>query len=1501
MNIAAHLRKILYIVVVLSVFVTSFWGNPPAAHAASQGADQLPEILKNKLEANGFLSNQDSEFVHVETVLAPPYAILGYAILSRSHRPETFEPEIAIGFFDGTWSVRVREIDKTAFNEWLDQVPDSVLSDQVKLLHAYQEPSDLEGLVTYTGHYLPWQNGVSHTVTQYPGGSTSHQNGTMTSGAWDWYMPVGTELWASQSGKVAKRVDGNSTGIFSWNSGLKSWCTPFATTPNYIVVNNDGGGASLYLHLQKGSIPSKLTIGAPVKRGELVGKSGNVGYVCSGSNPSSPPDRATAGAHLHFQVQLQTTASSYMTQSGTVSFSDPGWTSSQSNPVSKNVRCPDNGGVILYVGTNFSCNNNSDQSYFRQRTGTGFWNIDASFDNRTSSIRVQPNWSVMLYELPNRGGGKMCYNYSTSDFGSKRFYKPSIAFWSLPPYVKGNVSSIEVFSSKNCGAVVFSWSVPPYIASLDLNPGGWQDDTFDNIAYAGNWSLNTPAGSHNNTLHTSSFIGDMASFQFEGDSFDLIYTADSNQGQMDVFIDGNYVDTVDQGSGALVMQDVWSSPSLTSGPHEVQLVHVSGSAVNLDALAVGPNMPSNLMVNGTTPHSVTINWQDMSNDENGFAIYRWDYDYENVMWDFFYYDEVPAGTTSYTDIKLDCGQDYYYEVSAFNGSGESARAAWVVGTTDNCPPVGNDDFGAATPITQNPYLAAYETSGATCVQEDPTIPDCNLDAPDNSIWYSFTPPADGQLYVDTTDSSYDTVLALWTGSRDNLTPAACNDDSGDSYQSALNVDLTANTTYYLEVGRFYNYLVTNLDTQGSKANLQNRDLESLSIDLLDLSVEFVAGPPNDKVGQALVISQSMFSDAKDTMGATRASDDPALTVCDRDPGMASVWYKFTAPSTGQVYIDTIGSDYDTMLALWTGSPGNLSLIDCNDDTWSTLQSELNADLSSGVTYYIEVAQFWDFLTGGLSTQSLEKPAASGDITALAGGTLNFNLQFIAGPANDELSSAEMINNLPYDATLSTLGATLALNDPSISDCSLAPGLASVWYEYTPSADEAVHIDTFGSDYDTYLAIWAGLPGNLSLIACNDDDDFNSDVFQSSLTARLLAGQTYFIETAQWNGYDSFLTSIAEPEKALEVGAQSGGTLVLHSEIDVDAPIVSYTALDGSSLTDSATVDFTVKFSESVTGVDTVGPTFNNFILTTSGVSGAYVSAVSGSDNLYTVTVNTGTGNGRIRLDLVDDDSIRDVADIPLGGFGMGNGDFIGAAEYTITKTNGADTAGVFRPVNGLLCLKNKNDTGFADAALNYGLPGDYPVVGDWDGNGTVTIGIYRDGYFYLKNANTLGFAEVVFPFGQAGDQPIAGDWNGDSVDTIGVLDPSNGHFFLRNSNTEGPSEMDFYLGNPGDVGIAGDWDGDGIDSTGVFRPSNGLLYLKNKNETGFADAALNYGLPGDRPVTGDWDNDGIDTIGIYRNGSFYLRNENTNGFAQLIFGLGNPGDMPIAGNWDGLP
>jgi hypothetical protein len=90
------------------------------------------------------------------------------------------------------------------------------------------------------------------------------------------------------------------------------------------------------------------------------------------------------------------------------------------------------------------------------------------------------------------------------------------------------------------------------------------------------------------------------------------------------------------------------------------------------------------------------------------------------------------------------------------------------------------------------------------------------------------------------------------------------------------------------------------------------------------------------------------------------------------------------------------------------------------------------------------------------------------------------------------------------------------------------------------------------------------------------------------------------------------------------------------------------------------VDFTVTFSEFVTGVD-----IHDFTLTTTGVTNASVTAVTPvSETTYTVTVNTGKGNGTIRLDVADDDTIVDAASNPLGGLGAGNGDFSAGQGYT---------------------------------------------------------------------------------------------------------------------------------------------------------------------------------------------------------------------------------------------
>ncbi len=122
-------------------------------------------------------------------------------------------------------------------------------------------------------------------------------------------------------------------------------------------------------------------------------------------------------------------------------------------------------------------------------------------------------------------------------------------------------------------------------------------------------------------------------------------------------------------------------------------------------------------------------------------------------------------------------------------------------------------------------------------------------------------------------------------------------------------------------------------------------------------------------------------------------------------------------------------------------------------------------------------------------------------------------------------------------------------------------------------------------------------------------------------------------------------------------------------VDNTVPIVISSIRAGLNPVNTTSVDFTVTFSEFVGGVDTTGPVFDDFILSSSvGISGASVMEVVGSNASYTVTVNTGSGNGTIRLDVADDNSIVDIALNPLGGAEVGDGDFMDGEVYSVIKS-----------------------------------------------------------------------------------------------------------------------------------------------------------------------------------------------------------------------------------------
>jgi hypothetical protein len=269
----------------------------------------------------------------------------------------------------------------------------------------------------------------------------------------------------------------------------------------------------------------------------------------------------------------------------------------------------------------------------------------------------------------------------------------------------------------------------------------------------------------------------------------------------------------------------------------------------------------------------------------------------------------------------------------------------------------------------------------------------------------------------------------------------------------------------------------------------------------------------------------------------------------------------------------------------------------------------------------------------------------------------------------------------------------------------------------------------------------------------------------------------------------------------------------------------------------------------------------------------------------------------------------------------------GSADGFVAKigTTFNDTIGVFRPSTNQFLFRNSNTAGAPDITTTFGQPGDQPIVGDWNGDGTDDVGVFRPstGQFLLRQIGItfvrpcplcvpipqVTIITTTVNFGTAGDLAVVGDWNGDGIDTPGVLRPSTGEWFLSNgpsiNNTTLAVDLSFSLGQLGDTPLVGDWNGDGIETVGVFQKGSATFILSNDFNGTNDVPPFTFGQLGSLPLSGDWNGDGIDTIGVFNpnTGVMALNNTNTSGtgIGDLVFNFGQNGDVPLAGDWDGKP
>jgi len=187
--------------------------------------------------------------------------------------------------------------------------------------------------------------------------------------------------------------------------------------------------------------------------------------------------------------------------------------------------------------------------------------------------------------------------------------------------------------------------------------------------------------------------------------------------------------------------------------------------------------------------------------------------------------------------------------------------------------------------------------------------------------------------------------------------------------------------------------------------------------------------------------------------------------------------------------------------------------------------------------------------------------------------------------------------------------------------------------------------------------------------------------------------------------------------------------------------------------------------------------------------------------------------------------------------------------------DGDATPGLYRQGDGYVYLRDSNSQGNADLKFFFGNPGDVPLAGDWNGDGCDTVSIYRpsQGRFYIINKlgsgdAGLGAADISYAFGNPGDKPFSGDFDGDGTDTVGVA--RNGWVYVTNVHATGGG-TGFEFGEHSDRILAGSWTG-GADTVGRYLTSAGVFGLRHTNTAGGDDAQIEYGNSHTVPIAGDF-------------------------------------------------
>lgn len=583
--------------------------------------------------------------------------------------------------------------------------------------------------------------------------------------------------------------------------------------------------------------------------------------------------------------------------------------------------------------------------------------------------------------------------------------------------------------------------------------------------------------------------------------------------------------SVPEFTGDLSMTVVATAPGKTTRTtvvdYEVRLVPgnndfadsllLAGSSVSDDGSNWGATKESAEPDHNGNPGGASVWWRWLAPASGIVALNTDGSDFDTTL-DIYTGDSIDALTSIASDddsglekasaVNFNALQGTLYHIAIDGFDGNTGNISLSLNLTASSSASINDNFDNAIFINGSSVTVTGSNVSASRESEEP---DHNGVAGGKSVWWKWTAPEDGTVTIKTDGSSFDTLLGVYTGELlSELTVVAGDDDLGENSRSLVEFDASSGFSYMIAVD--------------GKSGVSGKIVLTVMFSKLE------SPPLNDLFENRLSIIGVESTVTGSNKSATKETGEPDHA---NNIGGKSVWWTWTAPHAGIATITTIGSEFDSLLAIYTGnSLSELNLVA------GTSQDPLGYGESSATFETIADAIYQIALDGN----NLELGAPSGSIT------LNVSLTPIPDPVqNDDLINAIPLTGSSVSVQASNVGATREDGEPDHAD---GLGKRSVWWTWTAPADGFVTVSTQGSDFDTIVAVYLGESIPVLRVIAEDDDDGEFLTSRAVLYAN--QGQVFQIAVDGFFGASGSIVLQLEASSQLPLGEENSMQVIVAS-------------------------------------------------------------------------------------------------------------------------------------------------------------------------------------------------------------------------------------------------------------------------------------------------------------------------------------------------------------------